>query len=446
VKGKNVSSDTPQSGAPLSDAAEQLAVLKNRRLSLTRTLLPWVDQFLSLRGNVQFDSEEKIATVLADLAECNLQFGCGAPLSAIVLDETNRIIDVGVSLEDLLSTRSADAVGLAIWSSQLREGVHDLALEHSRRGITRRSGRLALASLVEPPLKSWGTIYYSGLYRVGAATPWPEFNRINPHVSDPAAYDQFLRDLKTGKLYYTLKHSAHERIIDLFERWRDRDRSATYPPTSVEQVHSPLLTELRRLREAKAGISVFVPWLHELLRTDFTRDFSSVREIVEYTIELSRLNALVHQTGEPFAAVIVRQDPTEHWKLAAVGVNMVRNLNFSGWHAEASCLWDFEYRGGTEADRTETQYLMVSNAQPCAQCSAHAEHAGMTKILYGASSNDVNFYMGFEEGARAVQGITAGMQMALVETCRQDACAVFSEWQGTVGRKIQYGGPVRRNR
>jgi tRNA(Arg) A34 adenosine deaminase TadA len=136
-------------------------------------------------------------------------------------------------------------------------------------------------------------------------------------------------------------------------------------------------------------------WLEEMLagKKPFIADPC---ERMRWVIELSRLN-VEHGSGGPFAAAVFA---INSGKLLAAGVNRVEPLHCSPAHAEVMAIafaqndlqtWDLGKDAKNPAE-------LVSSSQPCLMCLGATLWSGVTRLVYGATADDVQSILGFDEG------------------------------------------------
>ncbi len=102
----------------------------------------------------------------------------------------------------------------------------------------------------------------------------------------------------------------------------------------------------------------------------------------------------VDRGGGPFAAGVFEQATG---LCVSAGVNQVLALSCSVAHAEIMALMLAEKALGTPTLAARGEYVLVSSAQPCAQCYGAIPWAGVSALEYGAAREDVEA-IGFEEG------------------------------------------------
>jgi guanine deaminase len=142
---------------------------------------------------------------------------------------------------------------------------------------------------------------------------------------------------------------------------------------------------------------------------------------IEEAIHLAREKMLAREGG-PFGALIVRNG-----EVLARGWNQVTSRNDPTAHAEIvaireACrhLSDFRLAGCT---------LYVS-CEPCPMCLAACYWAGIERIIYAADRKDAE-QIGFADASiyEEVCLPPAAREMAMEQTQRQTAQALFAEWE-----------------
>jgi tRNA(Arg) A34 adenosine deaminase TadA len=193
---------------------------------------------------------------------------------------------------------------------------------------------------------------------------------------------------------------------------------------------------MKHEKNLNSGVLLTLPaWLEEMLAAKNTV-IADLRERMRWVIELSRLN-VEHGSGGPFAAAIFA---ARSGKLLAAGVNRVEPLNCSPAHAEVTAIafaqhdlqtWDLGKDAKNPAE-------LVSSSQPCLMCLGATLWSGVTRLVYGASAEDVTAILGFDEGPlpRDWQGELNKRGITVeAETLRAEATAVlklYKEKQGTI--------------
>lgn len=128
----------------------------------------------------------------------------------------------------------------------------------------------------------------------------------------------------------------------------------------------------------------------------FGNYFPTKYEKMRLAIRLSERN-VIEGTGGPFGACIFEVDSG---KLIAPGVNIVVSSNCSVAHAEAMAIITAEQvltnfdLGANGRPKME----LVTSAQPCTQCFGMLQWCGVVRVIYGATSEDVEELTGFQEG------------------------------------------------
>ena len=129
---------------------------------------------------------------------------------------------------------------------------------------------------------------------------------------------------------------------------------------------------------------------------DFDTVYETDMQKARLAVELSRLN-IVNESGGPFGAAIF--DGKEN-TLLSVGVNTVVRQNCSINHAEMlAIIFAEEKLKSHRLDIQSTTYaVLVSSSQPCAMCFGAILWAGIKKLIYCSSREDVIRHTGFDEG------------------------------------------------
>ena len=171
---------------------------------------------------------------------------------------------------------------------------------------------------------------------------------------------------------------------------------------------------------------------------DWDRTWATDRERMELAVELSRQN-VEHRTGGPFGAAIFERSG----RRVGVGVNSVVRLDNSALHAEMVAFMMAQHRAGsfTLAAPGLATHELFTSCEPCAMCLGAALWSGISRLVFGASGEDVRD-LGFDEGPvfpqshqyLAERGI--GIEGGLL---RAEACGVlrrYRELQGPLYNRV----------
>lgn len=100
------------------------------------------------------------------------------------------------------------------------------------------------------------------------------------------------------------------------------------------------------------------------------------------------------KTGGPFAAAVFNRKTNE---LVSIGLNVVVENNCSVAHAEVVAIINAEEKlNNYKLD--DTEYILISSAQPCVMCNGALLWSGITTLVFGATKDDVEEIVGFDEG------------------------------------------------
>ncbi|KUG26007.1 cytidine and deoxycytidylate deaminase family protein [hydrocarbon metagenome] len=100
------------------------------------------------------------------------------------------------------------------------------------------------------------------------------------------------------------------------------------------------------------------------------------------------------KTGGPFAAAVFNKSTNE---LVSIGLNVVVENNCSVAHAEVVAIINAEEKlNNYRLD--DTEYILISSAQPCVMCNGALLWSGITTLVFGATKDDVEEIVGFDEG------------------------------------------------
>jgi tRNA(Arg) A34 adenosine deaminase TadA len=129
------------------------------------------------------------------------------------------------------------------------------------------------------------------------------------------------------------------------------------------------------------------PWVAELVRP---YEGQRLKQPMELALLLAEQN-VIRETGGPFAAVLVNEDG----EVAAVGVNLVVPEQNPTLHGEMVALI---LGSGKECNFDLSRFTLFSSAEPCAMCAGAIHWAGVCKVYYAATAEDVLNECGFNEG------------------------------------------------
>ena len=103
----------------------------------------------------------------------------------------------------------------------------------------------------------------------------------------------------------------------------------------------------------------------------------------------------IQHGGGPFGACVFDAD---HHTLIAPGINLVMQSNNSILHAEIVAIAMAQsVTGSFDPALKGTRLELISSAEPCAMCMGAIPWAGISRLIYGAHSEDVE-QIGFDEG------------------------------------------------
>lgn len=102
---------------------------------------------------------------------------------------------------------------------------------------------------------------------------------------------------------------------------------------------------------------------------------------------------VVEKTGGPFAAAVFNGKTNE---LVSIGLNIVVETNCSVAHAEVVAIAMAEEK--LKTFRLDENFILVSSAQPCVMCNGAFLWSGIKTLIYGATKEDVEEIVGFDEG------------------------------------------------
>jgi len=155
-------------------------------------------------------------------------------------------------------------------------------------------------------------------------------------------------------------------------------------------------------------------------------------ERMRWVIELSRQNVLAG-SGGPFAAAVFDLDTH---RLVAAGVNRVEPLGISSAHAEVMALTYAQRRFGQFDLAAGGHHELITSAQPCLMCLGATLWSGVTRLVFGAPTTEVESILGFDEGFVPadwiVQLARRGIEV-VGEACREEAVAVLRLYREMAG-------------
>jgi len=131
-------------------------------------------------------------------------------------------------------------------------------------------------------------------------------------------------------------------------------------------------------------------WVNEI---DKNIKLISDEDKMNFVLDLAIRNIKM-KTGGPFAAAVFNKSTNE---LVSIGLNVVVENNCSVAHAEVVAIINAEEKfQNYRLDNTE--YILISSAQPCVMCNGAVLWSGITTLVYGAAKDDVEEIVGFDEG------------------------------------------------
>lgn len=126
---------------------------------------------------------------------------------------------------------------------------------------------------------------------------------------------------------------------------------------------------------------------------DCAKTYNPIEAKMDFVLDLAIKN-IEHGTGGPFAAAVFNNDTHE---IISIGVNLVVEQNCSPAHAEVVAIIMAQEKL-KQFKLDENKYMLVSSAQPCAMCTGAIVWSGIKTLVYGASKEDVESIVGFDEG------------------------------------------------
>ena len=162
---------------------------------------------------------------------------------------------------------------------------------------------------------------------------------------------------------------------------------------SQYNIHSPL------------SVVVTLPeWTTKFYNERKNNIYTDDKEMMRVAMELSKVN-IDNETGGPFGTAIFEYNPnTNESKLFSLGVNRVVPLCNSTLHGEMTAIQfgqqrinNFSFAGAGSAAQGNKQYHLYTSAAPCCQCLGGIMWSGVSKLVCGATKDDVES-IGFHEG------------------------------------------------
>ncbi len=148
---------------------------------------------------------------------------------------------------------------------------------------------------------------------------------------------------------------------------------------------------------------------------------------MQFAAKLAAAN--IQHGGGPFGACIFDAD---HHTLIAPGINLVMQSNNSTLHAEIVAIAMAQsVIGSFDPSSKGARLELVSSAEPCAMCLGAIPWAGISRLIYGARSEDVE-QIGFDEGDKPDHWIEKLRQRGIEVTSdilRNDIRQIFSTYE-----------------
>lgn len=124
-------------------------------------------------------------------------------------------------------------------------------------------------------------------------------------------------------------------------------------------------------------------------------ELSGDRSKMQFVLKLANWN-VANKTGGPFAAAVFESDSGE---LVSIGVNRVVPASCSLAHAEAVALALAQQQLKThDLAAAGGKYELFASGQPCVQCFGMTWWSGVTRLVIGARSSDIEELTSFSEG------------------------------------------------
>ena len=181
----------------------------------------------------------------------------------------------------------------------------------------------------------------------------------------------------------------------------------------------------------RTSISLSLPdWLLSEMSDGSIPEFlPQVEDQMRLALRLSRRN-VEEETGGPFGALIVE---VQSGRLVGVGVNRVVPLTCSLYHAEtvAISMAQALFPRFTLGAEDMPAHALISSAQPCSMCFGATLWSGVSRLVCGATREDVESITGFDEGP-LVENWREELEKRGIEVldniCRDEATAVLEKY------------------
>ena len=174
------------------------------------------------------------------------------------------------------------------------------------------------------------------------------------------------------------------------------------------------------------------PWLLAWEKT-LPRTFGT-DEAAMQAAQQAALRNIEEGTGGPFGAIVVE---TGTGALISVGVNLVLSAKSSVLHAEIVAIMRAQQAAGSFSvcGGVKRQVTLYTSAEPCAMCMGAIPWSGVTRLVCGASDEDVRT-IGFDEGAKPTGWVEAYAQRGIdvsLGVLRADCVQVLVDYKKTGG-------------
>lgn len=140
-------------------------------------------------------------------------------------------------------------------------------------------------------------------------------------------------------------------------------------------------------------------WINDELQK-WPKYAENEEQMMSLAIALSKRNVL-EKTGGPFGAAIFEKTTG---KLISVGANSVLRTATSVAHAEIMAIILAQHRLKCHSlyksrnNNLIAERILATSAQPCSQCTHAIWWSGISRILIGARTSDVESIANFDEG------------------------------------------------
>ena len=164
---------------------------------------------------------------------------------------------------------------------------------------------------------------------------------------------------------------------------------------------------------------------------------------MQFVVQLAGWN-IRNQHGGPFSAAVFESRSNQ---IVSIGLNGVVPQTCSIAHAEALAIALAQQGVGThDLHDHGGRYELFASGQPCVQCFGMVWWSGLTRLVIGARSTDIEELTQFREGPLPDNWQTLLHSRSplpsvevVADVCREEACAVLKEYSDSGGRNYSPG-------